>query len=72
VTVFWRPWAPNAPRATEMKPLSLANRRGSKEEKNEEKDQTSLTYEFVRDCQLTWVILSSQKEKAMRKKGTLP
>jgi len=55
-----------------MKPFSLAIGRESKEEKSEEKDQTSLTYEFVRDCQLTWVILSSQKEKAMRKKGTLP
>ena len=60
MTDFWRPWAPNAPRATDMKPFLLVHTgRKLKEEKNEEKDQTSLTYEFVRDCQLTWVILSS-------------
>jgi hypothetical protein len=40
VTVFWRPWAPNAPRATEMKPFSLVIGRGSREEKKEKKKES--------------------------------
>lgn len=52
-------------------PFLLAHMKSEKRKRGEKKDQTSLTYEFVRDCQLTWVIFVIMKRESKGRGGSV-